>query len=1418
MFFVVRNDASHSDVLYVTSDETWQAYNDYAGHSLYGGAGTFDLNNRAYKVSYNRPFDTRRFEAATFLFNGEYPMIRWLEANGFDVSYFTDVDTVRNGSLLTNHKTLLSVGHDEYESQQRRANLTAARDAGVNLAFFSGNEGFWKTRWENSIDGTNTPYRTLVCYKETYYGTNSGTYQPDPLDPPTWTGTWRDPRFSPPADAGRPENALTGTIFMVNGPGPDNSDLSILVPAADGKMRFWRNTSIATQSPGQVATLPPGTLGYEWDGDLDNGSRPAGLIPLSTSPYTLTQDLLLDYGATYGAGTITHHVNLYRAPSGALVFGAGTVQWAWGLDSNHDNGSAQVDIRMQQATVNLLADMGVQPTTLQPGLITAVKSTDSTPPAVAISSPAAGSTVPYGTTTTVAGTASDSGGGVVGAVEVSVDGGQTWHPATGREQWSYNWQPGAFSGSATVMARAVDDSGNLQTTPAASNFSVAGFPTCPCSIWPPSATPGTVSAADNASVEVGLRFRSDAAGLVTGVRFYKGASNTGVHIGNLWTAQGAKLASVTFTNETPSGWQQASFASAVAISANTTYVISYYAPSGGYADDSSYFAGKGVDRAPLHALANGADGGNGVYVYASGGGFPFGNGNASNYWVDLTFTASSTFTISGTVSGGGGAIVALGGTANATLTADASGNYSFNGVVSGSYSVTPSNTGFIFNPASQNVTVAGASVTGVNFTATSVPTYSVSGTVAGGGGTTLSLSGTANQVVTADPSGNYTFSNLVGGNYSVTPSKTGYTFSPASQSITVSNSNLTGINFSATALPTWSISGTVTGTTGVTVVLSGAASATTTTDASGNYIFGGLLNGAYLVTPNQKGFVFAPLNRSVTVNGANIAGVAFTGTQARSIWNDSTLPGTASENDPSAVELGLKFRADSVGFVTGIRFYKGSNNSGTHIGNLWTNTGTNLATVTFTGESGSGWQQANFSAPVSISPGTTYVVSYYAPNGGYAADVNFFASTGVDTPPLHALANGADGPDGLYRYGSGGGFPTSTFNSTNYWVDLVFTTSPTFSIAGTLSGGAGSTVTLTGTAGASVTADSSGNYTFSNLANGSYTVTPSKAGLSFTPASQPATVNGANVTGVNFTATVVPTFSIAGTLSGGAGSTVTLTGTAGATVTADSSGNYTFSTLANGSYTVTPSKTGLSFTPFSQPVTVNGSNVTGVNFTSKPGLAIDAKLFKDQSAASSTVVTPAFSTVSGSELLLAFIAADAVSSGNSSVSGVTGAGLTWVLVKRTNSQRGTSEIWRTFAPSPLTNVTVTATLSQKVQSSLTVLSFTGADPSGTNGSGAIGPTAGGSAASGAPTASLVTTRNNSWVFGVGNDYDNAIARTPGTAQSLVHQYLASSTGDTYWVQMQTAPTPVSATTVILNDTAPSSDRYNLSICAVLPAP
>ena len=157
------------------------------------------------------------------------------------------------------------------------------------------------------------------------------------------------------------------------------------------------------------------------------------------------------------------------------------------------------------------------------------------------------------------------------------------------------------------------------------------------------------------------------------------------------------------------------------------------------------------------------------------------------------------------------------------------------------------------------------------------------------------------------------------------------------------------------------------------------------------------------------------------------------------IWPGTTLPKVVDDPDSSSVELGVKFKADTNGSITGIRFYKASTNGGAHVGNLWSSTGTKLASATFSGETASGWQQVNFSTPVAITKNTVYVASYYAPSGHYSTDSGYFASTGYDNPPLHALANNAvSGANGVYAYGATSVFPTQTFNFSNYWVDVVF--------------------------------------------------------------------------------------------------------------------------------------------------------------------------------------------------------------------------------------------------------------------------------------------------------------------------------------------------------------------------------------------
>src|SRR5262245_45907303 len=158
------------------------------------------------------------------------------------------------------------------------------------------------------------------------------------------------------------------------------------------------------------------------------------------------------------------------------------------------------------------------------------------------------------------------------------------------------------------------------------------------------------------------------------------------------------------------------------------------------------------------------------------------------------------------------------------------------------------------------------------------------------------------------------------------------------------------------------------------------------------------------------------------------------------IWPATAVPAVVDSGPDTGVELGVTFRSNTNGYITGVRSYKGANNTGTHVGNLWTSTGTLLARATFTNETASGWQQVNFSTPVAITANTNYVASYFAANGHFAVTQDYFVTTGVTNGPLTAPANGAGVLNGPYTYGSSSAFPRSTYRSSNYWVDVVFDT------------------------------------------------------------------------------------------------------------------------------------------------------------------------------------------------------------------------------------------------------------------------------------------------------------------------------------------------------------------------------------------
>ncbi len=1160
--FIVRDDASTSDVVFQTSDTTWQAYNAWGGASLYFGEVPVDPDHlightppncgcainaigRATAVSYNRPFITNTSPIGgthDFIFGVEHSAIRWLEQNGYDVSYISGVDTTRSGSLLLNHDAFLSVGHDEYWSAEQRTNVETARDAGVNLAFWSGNEIYWKVRWETSIDGNGTPYRTMVTYKETWGGT------PDPSD--IGTGTWRDPRFADPGQ--KPENALTGTMFQVDGYVQD----TMTIPYDYSNLRFWRNTDVANLQPGETASLVKNLLGYEWDSDVENGFRPAGLINMSLS--TVAVDTYLrDYGTTVGSATATHSLTMYRAESGALVFGAGTVFWSWGLDSNHEGPATATDPNVRQAMVNMFADMGIQPTTLDASLILATQSTDTTKPTATITSPTLGASFVEGQKVTITGTAQDAGGGIIAGVEISTDGGQSWWKATGRENWSYSWNVQA-SGTYTILARAVDDSVNLGTPSTGVQVTV-NLPST-ASLWTLANKPATETTLDsdtisNSGVELGVRFQASTGGFVNGIRFYKGFYNIGSHTVDLWTSTGTLLASGVSVGESLTGWQTVSFASPVHIDAGTTYVASYH-NEGYWSANDNYFTTT-YTNGPLKVLPGGS-----VFAYSNNpGAFPntTPTGN-TNYWVDVVFNPDPNqipianddtgFSVgkNGTLAisfasllandtdanGDTLTIASVGNATNGTVAIDAqtgnvlfTPNAGYSGPATFSYTISDGRGGtgsanaavtVIPDPAGVSLfqstegpsgpainegvglelgmkftaSVNGA-ITGIRFYKPASASGEHTGSLWSSTGTLLatvtftneSISGwqtaTFSSPVQITKGTTYIASYHTAGTYVADSNyfATGHTSGPlTAPSSTTGGGNGVFAVGSGSAFPTASFQATnywvdvvfnqstvnavpiANNDNGYTVIyntplaLAPSALLANDTDADSDPLtvtaVGGASHGAVALDAQTGMITFTPTSgysgaASFTYDisdgqgGTASATVNMTVGQpdpAQSLFATSDTPTVLSVNDSSSVELGVKFSASYDGTIVGLRYYKGAQDTGTHTGSLWTSSGVLLASASFTNESTSGWQTVTFAQPVTIAAGTTYVASYHS-NGFYTATQNYFVA-GHTSGPLTAPSSAASGGNGVYAYGASSLFPTASYGATNYWVDVLY--------------------------------------------------------------------------------------------------------------------------------------------------------------------------------------------------------------------------------------------------------------------------------------------------------------------------------------------------------------------------------------------
>src|SRR6266852_2779179 len=240
----------------------------------------------------------------------------------------------------------------------------------------------------------------------------------------------------------------------------------------------------------------------------------------------------------------------------------------------------------------------------------------------------------------------------------------------------------------------------------------------------------------------------------------------------------------------------------------------------------------------------------------------------------------------------------------------------------------------------------------------------------------------------------------------------------------------------------------------------------------------------------------------------------------------------------------------------------------------------------------------------------------------------------------------------------------------------------------------------------------------------------------------------------------------------------------------------------NGSHTLTAvARDPSGNTATSQPVQLVVSNPP-------PALAVERSVYVDGVG---TSTTQPFDTAVGGDLLVAFVSSDGPGFGGGQAATVSGAALTWTLVRRENTQAGTSEIWKATAASPLRGASVTSTqVADGFHQSLTVVVFASA--------GGTGASAGANAGSGAPAVNLTTTRAGSLVYGVGNDWDSATARVLGPGQMMVHQLVDTPVGDTFWVQAFSLPIGAAGTSVTLNDTQPTADRWNFAAVEVVPVP
>ena len=316
---LVVHDDRAARLLFQASITTWQAYNLWGGTSLYVDTVHATPFRRGVAVSFDRPYSTPGFdrpwepdEGAGQLLHFEVHFARFLEKYGYDVSYTTNALVSRGDlSRLQKGQAFLSVGHDEYWTLEERDAIEAARDRGVSTLFFGANTGYWKIRFADEARAGDP--RTLISYK--------ADAAKDPETGPDRTGLWRGP-------IGRPENELLGVMYesweRISGPWV----------VSDSSHFLYEGTGLRN------GDAIPSLVGYEYDRTYDNGKQPAGLRVMSRSP-------VLDVSGIPGFSEAAS----YRAPSAALVFSSGTIEWSYGLGKE-----GIADPRVERMTANVIRE------------------------------------------------------------------------------------------------------------------------------------------------------------------------------------------------------------------------------------------------------------------------------------------------------------------------------------------------------------------------------------------------------------------------------------------------------------------------------------------------------------------------------------------------------------------------------------------------------------------------------------------------------------------------------------------------------------------------------------------------------------------------------------------------------------------------------------------------------------------------------------------------------------------------------------------------------------------------------------------------------------------------------------------------------------------------------------------------------